>query len=219
MKDNFGIDFNSFHSYTGVSMQEGRVEQDADWNEDATDSPASGLPRQILASFTGSGEDLAARADSLVHSPALAALTEDSPYRLDSETGSVKFGDGEHGRVPDAAGGIPGSYRHGSGARGPIAATPPFPAALAESVIPDQALLDTLAGVADRLSGYPAPIQEESAPGTEKGESPEPAGSETSRKPVRRMIDWLDEFCKLQRNLTERTHHPRSGKTSNGDDD
>jgi len=46
------------------------------------------------------------------------AGADDRVYELDRESGSVRFGDGEHGRLPPTGSTVQATYRYGSGQDG-----------------------------------------------------------------------------------------------------
>ena len=159
--------FDPSRGYSGVRLQQGRVETDNDWNEgtdkrarnvygttgdalkpvipvripDWTDQNRSdpGITLVELFAFLAvalAGGIAARWLRNRRSNPTFSVSVDGHPwhpvenleeagpdervYRVNTETGTVEFGDGVHGRVPDRGVTIEASYEHGGGVAGAI---------------------------------------------------------------------------------------------------
>jgi hypothetical protein len=222
MKDDFGVSFDPNRHYAGVRMQQGEVPLDDDWNE-TSDGPIGRAAREVVTSFH-TVVDLAARADSLVHSPELEAVPggpADRSYSLDPDTGSIRFGDGVAGAVPGAGVSVEAGYRSGAGGAGRVAMVQPFPVDLAVSR--DDAdwgiqLLEAWTDIADKLTAYQEAIAGEAylPSAGRQGDGGERVGD---RDPVGGLAALLRDARGLRESLVQRLERARPDSPPSGDDD
>ena len=222
MKDDLDLSFSPGDRFTGVRMQQGEVQLDSDWNESAG-LAAQRIAREVSAKFSQI-EDLAARADSLVRSPALGNLFSDPAeriYQFEPETGALRFGDGAVGAVPGSGAAIQTGARLGAGRSGNLAAAQPFPAELAipgDNADMGTQLIEAWAAIAEKITAYQEAIARESyLPSAGRGAG----GSDESgdRDPVGRLAALLRESRSLAESYAQRLERARTDSPPTGDDD
>ncbi len=222
MKDHFDSSFPVGDRYAGVRMQQGEVPQDADWNESASLAARQTI-REVVSTFD-SVADLAARADTLVHSPALGdalGTAAEGVFRFEAETGILRFGDGARGEAPAKGVAVPAAHRQGAGGAGNVAMAPPFPIemdSLASAADSGIQLLQMWSALADKLTAYQEMISREAyLPSADRGG--EGGGGGGDRDPIGRLTALLRDTCALRESFAQRLERARTDSPPSGDDD
>lgn len=222
MKDNFDSGFPVGNRYSGVRLQQGEVQQDADWDESSS-LAARQMTRAVVGAFD-SVADLAARADTLVHLPALREILDtpaEGGFRLDAEAGTLRFGDGMRGEVPPTGAGVEPAYRQGAGGTGNFAPVQPLPAELAGAIGDADVgiqLLEMWAAVAEKLTAYQEAIAREGyLPSAGRSGNEGEGGGD--RDPVGGLTALLRDARGLRESFAERLERARTDSPPSGDDD
>jgi len=222
MKDDLVPSFSPGDRFTGVRMQQGEVQLDADWNESSSIA-ARQMLRDVVGTFD-SVTDLAARADTLVRSTELGGIRgapADAVFQFDPGAGTLRFGDGAGGEVPATGAAVESAYRRGAGGAGNVARVPPFPIELVDTG--DDAdtgiqLLEAWAAVAEKLTAYQEAVAREahlpSAGGS--GDAGEEGGDPD---PVRGLTALLQDVRGLRESFAQRLERARSDAPPTEDDD
>lgn len=222
MKDNFDSSFPVGDRYAGVRMQQGEVQQDADWNESASLAARQTI-REVASTFD-SVADLAARADTLVHSPALGddlGTAADGVFRFEAGTGALRFGDGARGVAPATGIAVSNASREGAGRAGNVAMVQPFPielTAAGNAADLGTQMLETFAAIADKLSAAQDRLAEEAyipSAGRNEGD----AGGGEVRNPIGKLAALLRDLRSQADSFARRLERARSDNPPSRDDD